>query len=356
MFKDKLNYKIVNVLLLVIIIYLLYQMGYLWMGLTDKAIAIIGPFFIAFAIAYALSPAVNYLTRKKIPKAVAILSIVGLFVGILTLLVILIAPMLVSQSISLLTGIVKFLKEAGTEYNINFDALMSTINSSLDKIGMYTTNSILSLLSTSLGLISTFFIIFSAAIYFLIDFDKIRESIKEFLYAKNKKIYNYVRELDIEMKKYLVGFFKIAVISFFEYSICFLVIGHPNAILLGMLASIAGLIPYFGGIITNIIAMITAFVVSPALFFKTVVVFIILSQVDGYVINPLVYGKTNELHPLIVIFAVFACGALMGVLGVMMSLPIAIILITTYTFFKEEIRYTISSLSTDNKDDKNGTK
>lgn len=353
MFKDKINYKFINILLFVLIIFFLYQMGYLWMGLIDKAVAIIAPFFISFVIAYALTPSVNFLRNRKIPKGIAIFMIIALVVGIIALLVGLIAPMIVTQSISVLTGILKFLKEIGTEYNVDFDSLMSGITSSMNLIGEYTTNSILSLLNTSLGFISKFFIIFAATIYFLIDFDKIRAFIGNFLYAKNMKVYYYVKEIDNEMKKYLVGFFKIAIISFFEYSICYLLIGHPNALMLGMLACLAGLIPYFGGMITNAIAMITAAVVSPTLFIATIIVFVILSQVDGYVINPLVYGKSNELHPLIVIFSVFTCGALFGIAGIILSLPIAIILISTLTFFKEEIKEKISSLTPD-KDNENG--
>lgn len=335
--KNKVNYRLVNIGILVFTIYLIYHMGHLWMGITDKIIEIVAPFFAAFVVAYALYPAVSYLQSKKVPKTIAIFLIIGLVVGLLALLVILIAPMLFSQLTSLITGVIKFLKDISVEYNVNFDAVMTSLNSSINTLGEIAANGIMSIIGTSLGYISIFFISFSAAIYFLIDFEKIRNTIKNYLYNNNKKMYYYVRELDIEMKKYLIGFLKISIISFFEYTLAFLIIGHPNAVLLGFLASIAGLIPYFGGIITNIIACVTAFVISPALFIKTLIVFMILSQVDGYVINPLVYGKSNELHPLVVIFAVFAAGILMGVPGIIMSLPLAIIIITTYSFFKKEI-------------------
>ena len=167
--------------------------------------------------------------------------------------------------------------------------------------------------------------------------DKIRKFIKEYLSHKSKKIYNYVLTLDDEMRRYIVGFMKIVIISFFEYSLVYTLIGHPNALMLGTLAALGNLIPYFGGIITNIIAAITAFVISPALFIKTCIVFIIFSAVDGYIINPFVYGKTNKVHPLVVIISVFAGGILFGVLGIVISLPCAIIIITTFKYFKKDI-------------------
>ena len=106
---------------------------------------------------------------------------------------------------------------------------------------------------------------------------------------------------------------------------------------------------FFGGIITNIIAAITAFVISPALFIKTVITFVILSTVDGYLINPIVYGKTNDVHPLIVIIALFAGGIIFGMFGIIISLPLAIIIISTIKYFKEDINDKIEDIKINKK-------
>ena len=164
--------------------------------------------------------------------------------------------------------------------------------------------------------------------YFLADMENIRKRFKNFLYRKNKRLCRYVSLLDNEMRLYLSGFVKIMIISLFEYSIAYTLIGHPNAILLGCMSVVAQLIPYFGGICNNILAAVTAFVISPSLFIKTIIVFVVLSSIDGYVINPLVYGKTNKVPPLIVIMSVFVGGALFGVSGIVISLPTAIILLS----------------------------
>ena len=100
---------------------------------------------------------------------------------------------------------------------------------------------------------------------------------------------------------------------------------------------VANLIPYFGGMINNVVAAVTAFVISPALFVKTLIVFAVLSMVDGYIINPLVYGKTNKVPPLVTIISVFVGGALFGIVGIIISLPLAIIIITTFKYFKEDM-------------------
>ena len=79
-------------------------------------------------------------------------------------------------------------------------------------------------------------------------------------------------------------------------------------------------------------------VISPQLFIKTCIIFIIFSAVDGYVINPLVYGRTNKLHPILIIISVFAGGVLFGILGIIVSLPVMIVLVATYKFFKDDIK------------------
>ena len=177
----------------------------------------------------------------------------------------------------------------------------------------------------------------SAAIYLLVDMNKIRHTVRNFIIKRSTKLFNYLKILDSEMFKYLGGLLKIIFITLFEYSISYLVIGHPNALLLGFLASIAVLVPYFGGMFVNLIAAVTAFVISPALFIRTIICFVILSWIDGYVINPLVYGKTNRIHPLIVIVSVFAGGILFGVVGIVLSLPLAIIIVSTISYFKDDI-------------------
>ena len=206
-------------------------------------------------------------------------------------------------------------------------------------------------IGVSINYLSIIFIAFAAAIYILSDMEKIRASVKQYLMRKNNRSYLYVRRLDNEMQNYLKGFLKIMVISFFEYTFAFSIIGHPNAILLGILAALGNLIPYFGGILVNVIAAITAFVISPALFIKTVIVFAILSNIDGYVINPLVYGKSNELHPLITIFAVFAGGILMGLAGIILALPLSIVLVTTYKFYEQDISDKLGDIKKNKKKD-----
>jgi len=353
MFKDKINYKLVNLALISVIILVLYRTGPLWLGIVGKILSIIFPFFIAFVLAYALYPFLQFMIKKKIPKTVAIFIIVGIILGFVVLLIALIFPLLFSQLSSLFNGILTFVKELMTNYDLELGPLQETLTNTFNEIisglGKYVSDGAVSAINSSLSILSILLIAFASSIYLLVDMDKIRKEIKLFLRRKNKRAFNYVKILDTEMRNYLSGFIKIVGITLIEYTLAFLIIGHPNAILLGFLAAIATLIPYFGGIITNIIAAITAFVISPGLFIRTIICFFILSAIDGYVINPFVYGKTNEVHPLVVIFSVFAGGILFGVLGIIISLPLAIITIATWKFYKKDIDEKLDDIKDKNK-------
>ena len=340
MIKNKLDYKLINITLLVFSIFLMYQTKDLWIGGVSLVYKIFMPFLIAFALAYALYPAVQKL-NTKLPKSVSIMIVIAVLLAIVVMMVILVFPLLFDQMKSLFGGIVTFLKELSTRYNINFkdvqDTLSSNFNSIIETAGTYISGGAISVISFSLEYISKIFIIFTAFIYFLIDMDKIRGLVKNYFKNKSDKVYNYVKTLDNEMRSYLSGFIKIVFISFAEYTILYTLIGHPNALLLGSLAAFGNLIPYFGGIITNIIAAITAFVISPELFIKTCTIFMVCSGVDGNVINPLVYGKTNKLHPIVIIISVFAGGIIFGIMGIIISLPASILLIATLKYFKDDI-------------------
>lgn len=348
MIKNKLDYKLLNTAIIMVIIFLLYQTGNLWLGILGKLWDITLPFFLAFIIAYSLHPILKYLQSKKIPKWLALTILIVSLLLILVLMGVLIIPSIFKELPSLFNSIISFIKEISTKFKLDSSSIQNTLQTSFNDIissmGKYVSNGAINIISVSLSLLTKFFIAFAASMYLLVDMDKIRAVTKKYLRKTSKKMYGYILMLDKEMKQYLNGFMRIVIIAFFEYTIAYTIIGHPSALLLGVLAMVANLIPYFGGIVTNTIAAITAFVISPALFIKTVITFMILSTIDGYVINPYVYGKTNKVHPLVVILSVFAGGILFGTLGILLALPLAIIIIATIKYFDKEVKNTIEDI------------
>lgn len=353
--KNKVNFQLVNAALLVITIYFLYKTGNLWMGVLSKIWQIFFPFFIAFVLAYALYPFTIYLRKWGIPKKASNIIAILFVIGVLAFIGIMIFPILTTELTSLFSGIITFIKEISLDYDLNLgplqDALSGSFHDIIATLGKHVSDGAITAINVSLSFLSTTLIVFSASVYFLFDMDGIRKRVKRILKSKPKKVNRYIRAIDHEMRSYLSGFLRIAFISIFEYGIAYALIGHPSAFLLAILAAVANLIPYFGGIINNVIAAITAFAFSPALFIRTLIVFAVLSALDGYVINPIVYGKTNKVHPIVVISAVFAGGILGGIFGIIASLPVAIILMTTYKFYKDDLYEKIDSMKERKKEE-----
>lgn len=342
MLKSKLDFKLVNIALLALIVFLVYKTSPFWGKILENVVNITIPFLIAFAIAYAIHPFLVKMMDNKIPKWAGVTLIVLIILSVISLVVYLVTTVLLGQLSSLFNNIIAFVtKLESGEFELNLSILetdlTSTFKTIINDLGNSISNGAVSIFNTSLAIISKVFIIFAAFIYFLIDMDKIREEIKFFFKKKSKKTYNYVKSLDDSMRNYLSGLVQVIFITLLEYTFAYTLIRHPNALLLGFLASVCTLIPYFGGIFVNIIASITAFVVSPALLIRTIITFVILSSLDSYVINPAVYGKTNKIHPLVTIIALFAGGIIFGIKGVFISFPLTIIIVTTYRYYKEDI-------------------
>ena len=121
MFKDKLNFKLINIAIVVLIVFLLYQTGHLWMGLTSKLLQIVLPFLFAFAIAYAVHPFLQKMIDNKLPKWLGISIIVFSILGLATLVIYLIATVMIGQLSSLFNSIIAFINSLGeTNFDFNF--------------------------------------------------------------------------------------------------------------------------------------------------------------------------------------------------------------------------------------------
>ena len=81
-----------------------------------------------------------------------------------------------------------------------------------------------------------------------------------------------------------------------------------------------------GGTIANIVGILTALSLPPLSIFILIIGICVLANVDAYVISPMIHEKRSDLGPLLTLLAVFAGGVLYGAIGVMMSIPIAIVL------------------------------
>jgi len=341
MLNNKLNYRLINCTALLLLLYIgLSNLG-LWWGIFVKVVSILAPFIIGFAFAYALTPVVKWLEKKGVRKWLAILGVVMVILLIVVGLLVLILPLLYDQALLLVDMVSKVINNFDKDFNVSFGSfeikLIDYINDFSKNLGGIVSSTAVDVINKSIGFVGQLIVGFVGFVYFLTDMDKIRKGFKDILLSISKRSFKYVKLLDEELGNYLKGLVIFMIIQFFEYSLLFLIVGHPNWLLLGVLACLTTVIPYFGGLITNIIAIILASVVSLPLVIATVVICLIFPQLDGYVISPKVYGKTNNVNPLITIMAVSIGGTVAGIWGIVVALPVYLFLRCTYHFFKKDI-------------------
>ncbi|MDD6244728.1 MAG: AI-2E family transporter [bacterium] len=341
MYKNRINYKLLNFLILMGLLYICVTNIGTWFQIFSKIVSVCLPFIIAFAIAYALHPLEKKLEEKGVRKSLAITFLVVMTLLIVVALIAVTLPLIYQQLISFTSSFGSVIDEVSRKFNLDLSNFESTAQDSLNQLigslGSILQKGTIDVVGKTVSILGQSVIVLVVTIYFLSYMDRIRHTVKKFLKSLENRSYDYVKALDIEISNYLKGLGLFMVIQFFEYSIVFFIAGHPNWLLFGILASLTTVIPYFGGLITNILALITASAISSKVFFATLIICLIFPQLDGYLISPKVYGKTNNVNPLVTIMVVSVGGTLGGMLGIVVALPIYILISSSYRFFKKDI-------------------
>jgi len=348
MSKNRLNYKLINITALMLLLYIGFSNINLWLGLISKILSVLGPFIVGFIFAYALNPLVRYLESKNVRKSLAVTAIVIALVVIVGGLIAITLPMIYEQASLFAKFIIEVIENIGNKFDLNLGSfeikIADYLNNAVKDIGTIASSTTIGIISKSINFMGKFIVGFVGFIYFLADMDKMRKSFKGILLSISVKTYKYFKCLDEEIGNYIKGLGIFMIIQLFEYSFLFLIVGHPNWLILGILACLTTVIPYFGGLATNLLAIVTASLISPKLVIATVIICLIFPQLDGYVISPKVYGKTNNVNPLITIMVVSVGGSLLGMIGIIAALPVYLLIRTTYQFYKKDIKKSVKMM------------
>ncbi|GAA0368485.1 AI-2E family transporter [Alkalibacterium iburiense] len=108
--------------------------------------------------------------------------------------------------------------------------------------------------------------------------------------------------------------------------IIFLILGVPNALLLGLITGIFDIIPYFGPFIGAAPAFLIAATISPTTALLLTVLITVVQLFESYLVTPLVMGKSLEMHPATVVILVLFANELIGLIGMILILPVYAIL------------------------------
>jgi predicted PurR-regulated permease PerM len=114
----------------------------------------------------------------------------------------------------------------------------------------------------------------------------------------------------------------------------FYFVGVPNALPLGVIAGLGHLIPYFGPVIGGIPAIIVSIVQHGDLSQVPLILLVVLITYtfDNGFVQPYVFGKSVDMHPIVIILLIISGGTLFGLMGMLLAVPVATVI---KTFYKE---------------------
>jgi predicted PurR-regulated permease PerM len=122
---------------------------------------------------------------------------------------------------------------------------------------------------------------------------------------------------------YVTGNILISLIAGGSITIVLLVLGVPYAVALGLLVAFLDLIPLAGATVAGVIVAAVAFLHSVPAGIVAVVFFIVYQQVENHFLQPVIYGRTVQLSPLVVLVSVLVGAELAGILGALAAIPVA---------------------------------
>jgi predicted PurR-regulated permease PerM len=122
---------------------------------------------------------------------------------------------------------------------------------------------------------------------------------------------------------YVTGNLLLSVIAGVSSTIMLLIMGVPFALALGLVVGILDLIPLAGATLAGILLTSVGFLTSVQAGIVMLVFFVIYQQIENHVLQPLVYGRTVQLSPLVVLIAILIGTEVAGVLGALSAIPVA---------------------------------
>lgn len=306
------------------------------------------PFVLAFLLAYLLNPLVEFCQRKGCTRLTAIILVYLWLVIVAGLGFFLVAPRLVHDIYAFLERLPQFvhtLEDAAftAEQHYQSIELPAAVKAAADEAllsleaairGFFRSllTNMLALVSHSLGILISPVLAF----YMLCDWYAIKHSLLAKLpFYWQTTAAEALTELDQVLSGVIRGQLLTAtLVGVFATSGLYLM-GIPFAFLSGMFAAVTDIIPYFGSLAGAVPAFVFALAESPAAALKTGILFMVIHQLEGVIIQPYIVGDEAGLPPLAVIFAVFVGGELAGAVGMLLAVPLAAIGKVIYKYVRK---------------------
>jgi predicted PurR-regulated permease PerM len=324
---------LIKVILVLLVIFLVRSIDVVWMGLFRKAWHILRPFVLGFIIAYVIHPLIEMLEKKyKISRKITIPVFYLILLVVLFWLAFTIVPLIYSRLSSFITSMISGVNSIYNSYvNLSESGAPEWLRRLLQEIvaSLQSTRSILpqlstrfsSMLSDAVQVFTIFVITIIVSIYMCFSWKNIEAAIYNFAKRLGNRAIRNIKAVDVEIGTYVRSLLVLIVIKFLEYALMYYLVGHKDWLLVSLLTALGLIVPYIGPMIGNTVGILTALTMPQRNVIILLVCIVVLSQLDAYIIEPLVHSRNVKISPLWALFSIYAGGILAGGLGVMVAIP-----------------------------------
>tara|TARA_R110001583_G_scaffold71050_6_gene200596 strand:- start:35364 stop:36593 length:1230 start_codon:yes stop_codon:yes gene_type:complete len=299
------------------------------------------PFVAGMAIAYFLDPLADKLEVRGLSRTVATAIITALFFLIFIFVLLLIVPLIGSQLAGFLERLPGYISDLRTQagpyiQHITDKIAPETLNSVGESIKGQTATAIKwagnilgNLLTGSLALLNFLSLVFITPVvsfYLLRDWDKIVAKVDSWLPRRQAEdIRRCAHDIDVTLAGFVRGQSTVCLLLGMFYGLGLTLVGLEFGFLIGLMTGILSFVPYFGmlvGFAVGVGVAIAQFGIGLDVVF-VVGVFLLGQLMEGNFLTPKLVGDKVGLHAVWVMFALLAGGAVFGLLGVMLAVPVA---------------------------------
>jgi predicted PurR-regulated permease PerM len=300
-----------------------------------KLRVVIALLFLAFIIAAAMRPSVEWLRRYRVPRGIGILAHYVALVAGIGLLIWFVVPSAIEQIQEAVPTTSELRAEARESSGIKQRVLLS-LEQRLEEVRVEDLPSATELLNRATEITIAAFeiavgIIFTlaCAAYWIFERDRAMGLVLSLVPRERRRVIRDTWDLiDLKLGAYVRGQLLLVVLVALVLSIAFWIIGLPFWLLIGVFAGIVELIPVIGPLAAGAVAVGVGFTESWQTALAAGLIVLIVRLVEDYTVIPRVLGGAVGLTPLTVLVAVSAVAILFGAMTVLLAIPFAAVLAT----------------------------
>jgi predicted PurR-regulated permease PerM len=299
-----------------------------WSVVTAREILLL--ILLALFIAIGLEPVVALLHRRRVPRPLAValvsLAALGVFAGFLALAI----PPLVDEVNKLVKEAPRYLQTLNDRSSfvghLNHQYhLVGHLKSALSKGGLTSiTSGVLGAGQFVVGVITAILIVVVLTIYFLADMPRVTRTMYRLApRSRRARAGLLIDEVFARVGGYVLGNALTSVIAGLGTLVWLEAWGVPYPFLLSAFVALMDLIPIVGSTVAGIVVSLVALTVSWPIAVGTAIFYIVYRNLEDYLITPKVMNRTVKVSGLITVIAVLVGGALLGIIGALIAIPIA---------------------------------